>query len=265
MQNQPAKARYLYVPLHPDWIFIEMDFSSLENRLAMWFANDEERLQRTSIPGFNEHRWFASQIFNMPEAEISKESHEYKMGKIANHGCDGALGPRKLAITHNIPEKDARDLVLQWKKLNHKSADWQDRVGNQATKDGVLRNPFGRKRWFWSQQAYTEGIRFLPQSSGADVCFRTMIGLMYERINWPEELARKATEILAPLPKPAQLCLQVHDSLLISAPLNLKEECMEAMRKVATQSWPQLGGFNFSVAFKTGNPNESWGELREEK
>ena len=265
MQNQPPKSRYIYVPLHNDWIFIEMDFSSLENRLAMWFANDEERLKRTSIPGFNEHRWFASQIFKIPEEQISKDSHEYKMGKIANHGSDGAMGPRKLAITHNIPEKEARDLIFQWRTINRRSAEWQEQVGNKATREGVLRNPFGRKRWFGIQSAYTEGIRFLPQSAGADVCFRTMIGLMYERINWPEELARRAVDILAPLPRPAELCLQVHDSLLVSCPLNLKEKCIEAMRKVATQPWPQLGGFSFNVAFKVGNPGESWAELREEK
>lgn len=103
------------------------------------------------------------------------------------------------------------------------------------------------------------------QGSGADICIRSMIGLMYERINWPVELALKASSVLAPLPRPATLNVQVHDSLLVASPLALVDDCQEAMYKTMTQPWPELGGFQFKVAFKVGQPGASWGEIKEKK
>lgn len=261
LQNIPSKARYIYVPSFSDWCFVEADFSSLENRLAAWYANDSERLTRLSDPNFNEHRWLASKIYNIPESELTKEMWQYKNGKITNHGADGAMGPRKLALTHALPEKVARELILKWREINWKSAQWQETIGNQAVEKGVLTNAFSRKRWFWSKSGYTEGIRFLPQSTGADICFRTMIGLCYKSINWPEDLAREVCPILAPLPYPARLVLQVHDSLLLECPLAMREEVCDCIDKVAPQPWHELAGFSIPIDKKVGDVNESWGEL----
>jgi len=261
MQNIPPRSRFIYVPPFADWCFIEADFSSLENRLAAWYAGDTARLQRLSVPGFNEHKWLTSQLYGIPEDEVDKDSWQYKRGKNTNHGCDGAMGPRKLAMTYDIPEKEARDLIYKWRTINHKSAEWQERVGNIAQKQGLLNNAFGRKRWFWTNTAYTEGIRFLPQSSGADVCFRAMIALMYERINWPTERVLKVSSVLAPLPRPAQLVLQVHDSLLVACPQNLVEDCIRAMKAAMEQNWDPLGGYSIPASFKVGAVGQSWGEL----
>jgi len=262
MQNIPPKSRYIYVPAHADWCFIEADFSSLENRLAAWYAGDTDRLKRLSVPGFNEHKWLTSQIYGIPEDEVDKDSWQYKRGKNTNHGADGAMGPRKLSQTYDIPEKEARELLLQWRRINAKSAEWQEVTGNKSVKEGFLRNAFGRMRWFWSQSAYTEGIRFLPQSTGADICFRAMIALCYKQIQWPEEFALKVSGVLAPLPHPAQLVLQVHDSLLVQCPSALVPEVVATMNRAMAQPWGELGGFAIPAAFKVGAPNSSWGELQ---
>lgn len=258
MQNIPSKARYIYVPSHSDWCFVEADFSSLENRLAAWYANDTDRLARLSMPGFNEHLWLARQIYG---EQVTKDDPEYKLGKITNHGADGAMGARKLSQTHDLPEKLARELILSWRKINWKSATWQEEAGNAATLTGQTVNAFGRKRWYWSKSGYTEGIRFFPQSTGADICFRAMIGMMYERIDWPVEFALKASPVLLPLPRPARLVLQVHDSLLIECPLALVDEVARCLKVVMEQPWEQLGGFSIPCEVKVGEPSMSWAEL----
>src|SRR6267378_1166234 len=265
MQNISPKAKFIYVPNHNDWCWIEADFSSLENTLAAYFANDEDRLRRMNEPGFNEHKWLANQIYGIPIAEIDKAGWQYDRAKHTNHGADAGMGPKMMAMKYNVPEKDCRDLLLMWKKLNWKSVQWQERTGNQGIKDGVLRNPFSRKRWLWSQKAYTEGLRFFLQGTGADICIRAMIALMYERIGWSEENVLKVSSVLAPLPRPATLNVQVHDSLLVSSPYNLVEQCQEQMSKAMTQAWAPLGGFKFKIAFKVGEPGASWGELKEQK
>ena len=262
MQNIPKEAKFAYVPSFADWCFVEADFSGIENSLAAWYANDTERLARLAVRGFSEHKWLCSKIFGIPESEISKSSDEYDRAKHTNHGADAGMGPRKMSIQYNIPEKDCRQLLLMWKTLNHKSAEWQERTGNQAVKDGILTNVFGRKRWFWSQTAYTEGIRFLLQSTAADICFRAMIALCYERVGWPIEEALKVVQVLRPLPTPARLVLQVHDSLLIECPYALVDDVKACMKAVMEQSWPELAGYSIMIDIKTGAPGASWGEIK---
>ena len=263
MQNIPVRARYAFVPSHADWCFVNADFSSLENRLCAWYANDTERLAQMSDPTFNEHKVLCSKIYGMPVSEVDKGSWQYKRAKNTNHGADGALGPKRLSETYDIPFKEAKELILGWKALHPKAAAWQEEVGNQAGKLGVLVNAFGRKRWFWTSSAYTEGIRFLPQSTGADICLRSLVGLSYERIGWPEEWARIASPVLAPLPVPARIVLTVHDSILVECPQSLTEEVSNCLTKVMTQPWEQLAGFSIPIAIQVGDPNQSWGELKD--
>jgi len=265
LQNQAPKAKYIYVPNHDGWCWIEADFSSLENTLAAYFANDEDRLQRMNEPGFNEHKWLANKIYGIPIAEIDKAGWQYDRAKHTNHGADAGMGPKMMALKYNVPEKDCRELLLMWKKLNWKSVQWQEQCGNKGIREGVLTNPFGRKRWLWSQKAYTEGLRFMLQGTGADICIRSMIALLYERINWPEEYVLRVSSVLAPLPKPATLNVQVHDSLLVASPYHLVEKCQEQMYAAMTQPWKELGGFKFKVAFKIGAPDASWAEIKEKK
>jgi DNA polymerase I-like protein with 3'-5' exonuclease and polymerase domains len=265
MQNNPPVTKFTFVPTHADWCFVEVDYSSLENRLSAWYANDSERLTRLSTPGFNEHKWLAGHIFNIPMNEVDKSSYEYGIGKHSNHGADAGMGPSKMAKQYDLIEKDCRNYLDMWKKLNHKSAEWQVRTGNQAGTEGVLTTAFGRKRWFWSFSSYTDGIRFMTQGTGADVCYRAMISLMYERINWPAELAMKVVLELHPLPMPAQLVLQIHDSLLFEMPKSMVESTCQVIKQAAEQYWPELGGMNIPVAFKVGEPGQSWGELKEVK
>ena len=261
LQNQTPASKYIYVPSHDGWVFVDCDFSSLENRLAAYYANDTDRLARLAVPGFNEHRWIASQIYGIPEEEIDKASWQYDRGKHTNHGCDAGMGPRKMSIQYDVPEAECRDLIYKWRTINHKSYEWQQLVGNTAQTSGILATAFGRKRWFWSTSSYTDGIRFMTQSSGADICFKSMISLMYEKIHWPEQFALKATEVLAPLPFNARLIAQVHDSLLVECPLDKVHEVVKQMYKAMSQPWKELGGFSIPVAFKVGKPNDSWAEI----
>jgi DNA polymerase-1 len=262
LQNLNSAAKYIYVPSHEGWCFVEADFSSLENRLTAWYANDWERLRKLAIPGYNEHKEATSRIFGIPVADITKEMPEYRLGKAANHAANYGLGPRKFAMTYDITEKEARDILLKWRQANPLTVKWQENTSKEAARDGVLTTNFGRKRWFWSTRTYTESLSFLPQSSGADISFRCMIALYYERIGWTVEKASKVAEVLAPLPLPARMVAQVHDSLLIECPLALREEVIEAMKKVMTQPWKALGGFSIPVEFKVGGPNDSWADIK---
>lgn len=259
-QNIPETARYIYVPSHSDWSLIEADFSGIENRLTALFANDTERLARLAQPGFNEHKWMTSQYFGIPIEDVEKDNDKdapYGKAKRISHGCNYGMGVQKICNLFDLEFKEVKELHARWKEINAPTVSWQAATAAEAKKTGVLTTVFGRKRWFWTSSLYTESLSFLPQSAGADVIFRAMIGLMYERIGWPEEEVRKVVEIYEPLPEPARLLLQVHDSLIIEAPNSMIEEVVRIVKRVMQQPWRELGGYSIPVEVKTG---ESWGE-----
>lgn len=268
MQNQPPAARYLYVPSDPTWSLIECDFSQGENRLTAWYANDQERLQRLSQPGFSEHKLNAQVFFGVPYDEVVKDNSPtapYGKAKKLTHGINFGEGPRKIAKDLDLPEKEVKDYLLKWRLANQPTVRWMESVSSEAERNGVLCNVFGRKRWFWSSRLYSESLSMLPQSTLADMCFRAMIGLMYERIDWPAELALRVSSVLAPLPKPARLLLQVHDSLLLEAPTELIPEVIRCVKAVMEQPFQQLGGFNLPTEASIADPGCSWGEMHSYK
>src|SRR5262249_39513019 len=78
-----------------------------------------------------------------------------------------------------------------------------------------------------TDSAYTESLSFLPQSTGADIVFRCMIALMWDRIGWKEEAVQRIVPFYRSLPRPANLLVQVHDSLVGDYPLSVEEELMD--------------------------------------
>jgi len=260
LQNIPGSIRHIYVPHHADWVIWEMDFSGIENRLQSYFAGDTERTKRLSIPGFSEHKYLASKISGIPIEKIEKSSDPdsvYSKAKHVVHGVDRGLGPKKASKMYGIPLKECHTLFDTWKSEIKNTILWQQKLTDQAKRDGFLVNPFGRRQWYWTSDTYTKSLSFPPQATGADVLYRVMIALLYERIGWPEELVKKVVGVYHPLPKPSNILICVHDSLVGESPKSQVEEVMEIVSKVATQPWPELGGMTLPIEIKCG---PSWGE-----
>lgn len=268
MQNQPPVARFIYVPSDPNWCLVEADYSQGENRLTAYYADDRERLTRLSTAGFSEHKLNAEIFFGVPYAEVVKDNSPdapYGRAKKLTHGINYGEGPRKIALNLDLQERDVREWLFKWRVANKPTVNWMERVSKEAEATGVLTNVFSRKRWFWTNRLYGESLSFLPQSTLADICFRSMIGLMYERINWPVELALKASPVLAPIPWPAKLLLQVHDALVFECPKDMVHELVRCIRAVMAQPWAQLGGFAVPAEVSVAPPGASWGEMEKYK
>jgi uracil-DNA glycosylase family 4 len=265
LQNQPDAARYIYVPSHPDWEFMGVDYSQIESRLCAFFADDQSRLNRYfSIPNFSEHKYAASLFLGVSYNEVEKDNDPesaYMKAKHIVHGADGGCGARRIANMYDLNEGEIKNMLTRWKNEIAKTVAWQVRVGNEAKLKGVNINPFGRKRWYWTDSAYTEGIRTIPQGTAADIIYRAMIGLYYDRVGLSREQAQQITPIVGPLPRPARMVLQVHDSILTEYPKDMREEVGHVIKTVFEQPWPELGGFSIPIAM--GVSDSSWQELED--
>lgn len=265
LQNIPPAARFLYVPTHADWQLVELDFSNIENRLTAYLAGDTKRLANYATPGYNDYKHFASVYFGIPYDEVVKDNDReapYGKAKMVVLGSNYGLGALKLSRMHDLDFKEVKGLMAGWKKEIWETVKWQERTGEQAKKQGFLTNPFGRRRWFYTNSYYTESLSFLPQSTAADIIFRCMIAIMYERIGWPLEMVNRVVQVTWPLPEPIKLLLQVHDSLLFECPKDMTRMLIENVDRVMAQPWPELNGFAIPVGIAVGEPGESWGEMK---
>ncbi len=266
LQNIPESARIIYTPSFSDWEFLEVDYSQIENRLTAHFANDQERQQRFLLdPDFSEHKWAASIFFGIPYEEVKKDNDKdapYGKAKRIVHGVNYGMGPRKIVNMYDMDFREVRELIAKWKAAIGPTSKWQENTAAQAKRDGVLTTPFGRKRWFYTSSYFTESLSFLPQSTAADVIFRAMLALCYERIGWPLEKVLKVVTTVEPLPEPCKLLLQVHDSLLLEYPRPMRDRVVECVRRVMEQPWSELGGMSIPIGMAVG---PSWGEMEKLK
>lgn len=266
LQNITEVARYLYVPRHDGWSIIDVDYSGIENRLTALFADDQARLDRfNSIPDYSEHKHAVEVFFGIPYAEVEKDNDKdapYGKAKRIVHGSNYGMGAKKISLMYDMDFTETKRLLEAWKKALSKTVEWQNKLADQAKKEGFLTTPFGRKRWFYTTSYYTESLSFLPQSAAADVIFRAMLGLMHERIGWPLELTQKVVGYVEPLPRPANLLIQVHDSLVLECPDEMIPQVVGCLKRVMEQPFPELGGYSFPIGIAVG---KSWGETKKYK
>lgn len=261
LQNIPESARCIYVPSHDGWKIVDVDYSNIENRLTAILAGDTERLRKYADPKYSDYKTLVTRAYGIPYDEIIKDNSReapYGRCKAIVLGINYGLGAKKISKMYDMPLPEVNRLMTTWRQEIKLTSIWQTRTAEEASRTGVLTTPFGRKRWFWTSSTYTESLSFLPQSTAADIIFRAMIGLMYERIGWSEERVAHVVKTYKPIPKPARLLLQVHDSLVFECPANLVDDLVACVKLVMEQPFKEIGGMVIPISVKV---SDSWGEV----
>lgn len=267
IQNQPKAIRKIYIGDNPDEGIFNHDYVSGENTLTAWFSEDHERLERMrSEPDFDEHAELGRVLFNCDCSKGSDGEYLRKPAKIVNHGMGYGMGKIKLlselhkAGFLHYTVNDSKEFIDLWRVTNAKTHEWQKRVIAQVEKDGFLRNPFGRTRWFHSRDWAGKALAFLPASTLADITLRAMIALYPDR--FAREISRLGLGVARQLPSTWKLRCQVHDSLVTLGHHDQRAEADEAVSAVMSQPWKELGGFHLLVDSEYSGKGGSWGDCK---
>lgn len=277
IQNQPPSIRKIYIPDDPSYVFTELDYSSGENFLTAWLAQDHGRLTRLRTTGYNEHLDLARQIFECPDLTKSSEDVRefwgqrltgfacYDIAKHANHGSNYGMTWVKLQEyleSHGIffTAKQCKDVLIIRAEMNPETARWQNETIERAKRDGYLRNAFGRIRWFSSRSVSTESLAFLPASTLADIIIRAIIGHYPDR--FADECGNLGLTAIGELVGGWRIAAQIHDSLLLQGPGESWEVQARKSKAIMEQCWRELDGFGLTVEAKCGTLGGSWGEMK---
>jgi len=233
LQNIPVRMeagkriREMFVP-EDGYVYVDADYSQIELRVLAHMAKDEVMLE-----AFNNdddiHTATAMQIFHVSKEEVTPLLRS--RAKAVNFGIVYGQGNYSLGQDLRISRKEAEEYINSYFEHFNGIKKFQDESVNMARKNGYVKTIFNRRRNLpeikssnFNIRSFGERIAMnMPiQGSAADIIKIAMIMVNNKLKNMK-----------------SRLILQVHDELIVEAPLEEAEEvkrivvdCMESAVKL---------------------------------
>ncbi len=216
LQNIPvrdeegSKLRKFFIPRSEDRVLIDADYSQIELRLLAHFSNCG-KLVEAYKRGDDIHSITASQVFGVPLSEVTSEMR--RKAKAVNFGIIYGISEYGLSKNVKCSVKEAADYIRKYFETYPEVKEYMDKNVEFAKKNGYVSTLLGRRRYIKEINAPSYQLRSfgeraamnMPlQGSSADIIKIAMVKV-YER------LERECPS--------AKLILQVHDELIIDAPI----------------------------------------------
>lgn len=195
------------------------DYSQIEVRiLADW--SQDVALTKALISGEDLHCVTASQMFNIPLDEVTKEQRS--AAKQLNYGLMYGLGAQGLAARIDCSNEEAEQLIKRYFVAYSGVAEWLREAANRAVHDRESRTRSGRLICFTfdandrSQVAATQrfGKNSPIQGSSADIIKRAL-ALLYEALK----------------PFDAQVVNCIHDEIVVESAEAEAEACAKVLEQ----------------------------------
>ncbi len=225
---------------------IDADYSQIELRVLAALAGDENMIAAFNN-GEDIHRTTAAQVFNLPLEMVTPLLRS--RAKAVNFGIVYGIGAFSLAKDIGVSVKEAKDYINGY--LNHFSgvAEYMNKMVASAKENGYAQTLFNRRRYLpelassnHMMRAFGERVAMnMPiQGTAADIIKIAMV-----RVD--NRLEKEKMK--------SRLILQVHDELIVEAPL---EEADKALQIVTEE---MENACNFSVKLLAdGKIGKTWYE-----
>ena len=201
---------------------IDADYSQIELRVLAALADDENMI-RAFNNGEDIHKTTAAQVFGLPQEMVTPLLRS--RAKAVNFGIVYGIGAFSLAKDIGVSVKEAKDYIDGY--LHHFSgvAHYMDKMIDTAKENGYSETLFHRRRYLPELassnrmlRAFGERVaRNMPiQGTAADIIKIAMI-----RVD--ESLEKEKMR--------SRLILQVHDELIVEAPLEEAEKALQIVTR----------------------------------
>ncbi|MGB1405858.1 MAG: DNA polymerase I [Parvibaculales bacterium] len=201
---------------------VSADYSQIELRVLAHMA-DIEALKNAFLNGDDIHAMTASEMFNVPMAEMTAEVR--RRAKAINFGIIYGISAFGLANQLGISRGEAGDYIKAYFEKFPGIKDYMEHVKAEAKAQGYVTTLFGRKvhvpeinAKIPARKAFAEraAINAPIQGTAADIIRRAMVHM-------PAALDQAKL-------KDAKMLLQVHDELIFEAPQKHCEKLIETVK-----------------------------------
>jgi DNA polymerase-1 len=235
LQNIPVrtevgrKIREAFRPQLPGWSYLAADYSQIELRLLAHLS-DDPILMKAFQANEDIHIFTASQIFNIPIEEVTKEQRN--QAKTVNFGIMYGQQAFGLSQALGIDPKTAANFIHMYFQRYHKVKEFLDQSKAQARATGKAVTLLGRER-------------LIPEMTSPNINIRTMAERL--AINTPlqgtqADLIKMAMldieHTLAERKLKAYMILQIHDELLFEVPDQELEEVKQLVHGIMVGVMP---------------------------
>ncbi len=228
LQNIPVRdeegkeLRKLFIARSEDRVLVDADYSQIELRLLAHFSNSTEL-----INAYKEerdiHSVTASQVFSVPLSEVTSSMR--RNAKAVNFGIIYGISEYGLAKNLKISPKTASEYIKKYFEMYPSIKEYMNKNVETCRKLGYVTTVLGRKRVIKEINSPNYNLRSfgeraamnMPlQGSSADIIKIAMVNV-HRRLK--EECPN------------SYLILQVHDELIIDAPISESEKAQEILVK----------------------------------
>ena len=203
-------------------LYIDADYSQIELRVLAHISNDEHMVQ-AFLNGEDIHKQAASKVFNTPIDEVTKEQRSN--AKAVNFGIVYGISDFGLGEQLHISRKKAKQYIEQYLEQYSGIKQFMDSVVEEAKEKGYVETQFKRRRYIPELKSNNYMVRQFGQrvamntpiqGTAADIMKIAMINVL-------RELKAKNMK--------SKIVLQVHDEMMIEAPLEEVENVKDLLKK----------------------------------
>ena len=213
-EDEGRELRKLFIARDEDSVLIDADYSQIELRLLAHFSGSEELIKAYN-EGRDIHSVTASQVFDV---ELNKVTSTMRRNaKAVNFGIIYGISDFGLAKNIKISPKQAKQYIAKYFETYPSVKEYMDSNVDFARKNGYVSTLLNRKRYIkeinshiFAKKTFSEraAMNMPLQGTSADIIKIAMVNV-YNRLK--KENLR------------AKLILQVHDELIIDAPISERE------------------------------------------
>jgi len=217
-QNVPEDMRDIWIPDSDEHVFISADWSQIEWRLAMVMSGDPVGLELLAR-GVDNHKAVAAETLRKAIEDITDE--ERHASKFIVYGLGYGRGAPSIAQAQHLDLGFVHDFINGFFSRFRVFKGWRDDNVNFVKKNHFLRNPYMRRRWWYTWEV-TEVYNFPQQSTAGDMMYDALIGIDGD------------------LPRDATLRLTVHDEVVVNTPKDCVREVVEVIKTHMERKLPRI-------------------------
>ena len=234
LQNIPirteegAAIREAFVAGQEGWAILSADYSQVELRIMAHLA-DDKAMKEAFAAGMDIHTATAAQIFRTPPDEVTAEQR--RRAKTANFGIIYGISQFGLAARLGIAREEAKFLIDGYFDLYPGVRQYMVVTVDQARIDGYVETIFGRRRYVPDVASANGNVRANAERTAINTPIQGTAADLMKLAMVEVHRALKAEGLMA------RMVLQVHDEILVEAPIDeverVKQILISSMEGVA--------------------------------
>lgn len=234
LQNIPVRTergremRKMFVAKDTDHVLVDADYSQIELRVLAHIANDDAMIEAFQN-GQDIHATTAAKVYGVPLEEVTGAMRS--SCKAVNFGIVYGISDFSLAQDIGVTKKEAAAFIQSYLATYPGVARYMEDIKASAKEKGYVETLFGRRRYLpelkskqFNVRAFGERVAMNTpiQGTAADIIKIAMVRVR-------DRLRREGME--------SRLILQVHDELILEAPLAEAEKAQALLREEMEQAF----------------------------